>query len=264
MAYERLDKIIASMGQFSRKEVKKLVRDGLVSVDGETAKASDMKCDPLQQVITVNGRPLEYEKDVYLMLNKPAGVVTATRDDRNRTVMDLLPAEYRGRDLFPVGRLDKDTEGLLLITNDGSLAHRLLSPGRHVDKEYLVTVEGPLDEEAVKAFAEGIVLADGSQCMPASLQILKQKMYPQIDENITDALVMNPQTGITITEAKVIIQEGMYHQIKRMFGTLDRPVVALKRIRMGSLVLDETLQPGEIRPLTQDEINTLTSPSVKT
>ena len=243
MACERLDKLIASMGQISRKEVKRLVRDGLVTVDGVPAKSADMKCDPLQQAIAVKGQVLAYEKDVYLMLNKPSGVVTATRDDRNRTVMDLLPEQYRGRDLFPVGRLDKDTRGLLLITNDGAMAHRLLAPGRHVDKEYLVSVEGRLDEETVRAFADGIRLADGSKCMPAELQILDWKM--------------DPQTGIIVTDARVTIQEGMYHQIKRMFGTFARPVLSLKRVRMGSLTLDETLEPGMVRKLTHEEIEAL-------
>ena len=254
MAYERLDKLIASMGQFSRKDVKKLVRDGRVSVDGVPAKSSDVKCDPCQQRILVDGRAFVYEKDVYLMLNKPAGVVTATRDGLNRTVMDLLPAQYRGRDLFPVGRLDKDTEGLLLITNDGDLSHRLLSPGRHVDKEYLVSVEGALDEEIVQAFSEGVRLADGSLCMPASLKVLGQSRGLRAVQEEQAKM-----TDVVVTTAVVVIQEGMYHQIKRMFGVFDRPVLSLKRIRMGSLTLDPELEPGMVRPLDPAEIESLRS-----
>lgn len=253
MPYERLDKLIASMGQYSRKDVKKLVRDGLVAVDGAAVKSADLKCDPSVQVITVNGQVFSYEKDVYLMLNKPAGVVTATKDSINQTVMDLLPSEYRGRELFPVGRLDKDTEGLLLITNDGELSHRLLSPGRHVDKEYLVSVEGPLDETIVNAFADGVQLSDGSLCMPATLKILDT------------CVKKSPETGadlereVVVTCADVVIQEGMYHQIKRMFGVFQRPVLSLKRIRMGSLKLDETLKPGMVRALTAEELGALKS-----
>jgi len=253
MAYERLDKVIASMGQFSRKEVKKLARDGLIAVDGVPVRSADMKCDPAEQVITIKGQEFSYEKDIYLMLNKPAGVVTATRDAFNQTVMDLVPVKYRGRELFPVGRLDKDTEGLLLITNDGDLSHQLLSPGRHVDKEYLVSVEGPLDDAVVKAFAEGVKLSDGSLCRPASLKIL--------DEHVTMSVQAGEDFGreMIVTDADVIIREGMYHQIKRMFGVFQRPVLSLKRIRMGSLKLDECLEPGMVRPLTKEEICSLKS-----
>jgi len=243
MPNERLDKIIASMGQYSRREVKNLAREGKILIDGKVVREPDIKLDPKGHQILVNNAPFAYEKEVYLMLNKPAGVVTATRDDRNRTVMDLIPAAYQGRGLSPVGRLDKDTEGLLLITNDGALSHRLLSPSHHVDKEYFVTVEGKAGEDAVTAFAQGIMLADGAMCRPAVLKILQYRT--------------EQQPGICTTDVVVTIQEGMYHQIKRMFGTLHMPVLYLKRIRMGSLMLDPALKPGAFRPLRPEEIQAL-------
>ena len=196
-----------------------------------------MKCNPVSDQITVCGQELNYEPFLYLMLHKPQGVVTASVDDRKRTVMDLLPEQYRDRKLFPVGRLDKDTEGLLLITDDGQLAHRLLAPSRHVEKEYYVTVEGSLGRHEQEAFLRGITLADNSSCMAAELKILDQTEYD----------------GQIRTNALVIIQEGKYHQIKRMFGVLNKPVLYLKRIRMGSLVLDDRLGPGMVRKLTEHE-----------
>jgi len=240
---ERLDKIISSVTSYSRKDVKKLIRDGAVTVSGVKASSPELKCDPEDTEICVKGEVLVYEKHLYLMLHKPAGVVTAVKDDRDRTVMDLLPPDLRRKDLFPVGRLDKDTEGLLLITDDGELGHRLLSPGRHVDKEYFVAVEGSLGEKEQEAFAQGIVLADKSRCMEAKLEILKRTC----------------EEGTARTDALVTIREGMYHQIKRMFGVLGFPVLYLKRIRMGSLMLDPSLARGTVRKLTPQEIRDLRS-----
>ena len=243
MAKERLDKIIASVGSYSRSDAKKLIREGKVTVGSVTVSSPELKCDPEADRISVNGILLEYSQNIFLMMNKPAGVLTATKDGYGRTVLDLLPANYRNREVFPVGRLDKDTEGLLLITDDGQLAHRLLSPRYHVEKEYLVRVEGTLSESDVQKFREGIVLADGFQCMAADLVILPGQH--------TD--------GVETTDALVIIQEGKYHQIKRMFGILQKPVLYLKRLRMGPVRLDDSLEPGGFRLLTKEEIGILRS-----
>ena len=238
---ERLDKIIASMGSFSRKEVKQLIREGRVYVSGLKAHSPDTKIDPEIDSIMIDGKEMLFQQYVYLMLNKPSGILSATTDKHANTVLDLIPDEYRRRQVFPVGRLDKDTEGLLLITDDGELAHKLLSPKKHIDKIYFVKVEGVLTEEHQTRFREGIILADGYRCMSADLTVLKK----------TEA------DTLSISEALVTIREGKFHQIKRMFGTLDKPVLYLKRIRMGSLVLDENLSPGSWRILTKEEIKSL-------
>ena len=169
---ERLDKILAGTGRWSRREVKELVRQGRVRVDGQTARTAEEKVDPEAAAITVDGQPVETERFTYVMLHKPAGVLSATEDSRQQTVLDLLPGELRRRGLSPVGRLDKDTEGLLLLTNDGALAHRLLSPKSHVDKVYYARVEGALEPADAAAFAAGMTLGDGLECLPAGLEIL--------------------------------------------------------------------------------------------
>ena len=229
------------MGEYSRKDVKKLIREKQILVSGKPAVSSDLKCDPDKDEITVCGKPFSYARFVYLMMNKPAGVVSATRDGADRTVLDLLPAKYRKREVFPVGRLDKDTEGLLLITDDGVLAHKLLAPKNHIDKEYFVRVEGRLEEEHIVAFREGLVLSDGYQCMDAELKILS----------------LNEHTEPVSSEALVVIREGKFHQIKKMFGVLGKPVLYLKRIRMGDLNLDRELECGDSRPLTEEELKGL-------
>ena len=180
--------------------------------------------------MTVDGRPIVTEKYLYLMLHKPAGVVSSTQDPRDRTVLDLLPRDLRGRDLFPVGRLDKDTEGLLLLTNDGPLAHELLAPGRHVEKVYYAQVDGELTEEDRAAFAGGLTLGDGTVCRPAGLEIL-----PPADRCL------------------VTIQEGKYHQVRRMLASRGKPVRYLKRLSMGPLSLDPALPAGAWRPLSLEE-----------
>ena len=233
---ERLDKIISATGKKSRREVREMVRQGRVLVDGKPAPAADMKVDPQTAVILLDGEPLGYEKFTYVMLNKPAGVLTATEDRRQETVLDLLAPEYRKIGLFPVGRLDKDTEGLLLLTDDGALAHDLLAPKRHVDKVYFVRTDGALDDADCKAFEQGITLGDGLECLPAKLEILKS----------------NAQS-----EALITIHEGKFHQIKRMLASRGKPVVYLKRLSMGSLTLDEGLSKGEYRLLTAEEIKNL-------
>ena len=229
---ERLDKIISATGKKSRREVREMVRQGRVLVDGKPAPAADMKVDPQTAVILLDGEPLGYEKFTYVMLHKPAGVLTATEDRRQETVLDLLPPELRRRALSPVGRLDKDTEGLLLLTNDGQLAHRLLSPKSHVDKVYYARVDGALEPGDIAAFAAGMTLGDGLECLPAGLEILA--------------------AGET-SECLVTLREGKFHQVKRMLAARGKPVEYLKRLSMGSLRLDDTLAPGEFRLLTAAE-----------
>lgn len=226
---ERLDKIISATGKKSRREVREMVRHGRVLVDGKPAPAADMKVDPQTAVILLDGEPLGYEKFTYVMLHKPAGVLTATEDRRQETVLDLLPPELRRRALSPVGRLDKDTEGLLLLTNDGQLAHRLLSPKSHVDKVYYARVDGALEPGDIAAFAAGMTLGDGLECLPADLEILSP------------------------TEALVTLREGKFHQVKRMLAARGKPVLYLKRLSMGRLRLDPALAPGAWRMLTEEE-----------
>lgn len=230
---ERLDKIISATGKKSRREVREMVRQGRVLVDGKPAPAADMKVDPQTAVILLDGEPLGYEKFTYVMLHKPAGVLTATEDRRQETVLDLLPLELRRRALSPVGRLDKDTEGLLLLTNDGQLAHRLLSPKSHVDKVYYARVDGALEPGDIAAFAAGMTLGDGLECLPAGLEILSP------------------------TEALVTLREGKFHQVKRMLAARGKPVLYLKRLSMGRLRLDPALAPGAWRMLTEEERSAL-------
>ena len=230
----RLDKIIAASGKYSRREVKLLIRQGRVLVDGLPARAPEDKVDPEASEILVDGERLPYRRYTWLMLHKPAGVLSATEDGWGTTVLDLLPQELRRRNLFPVGRLDKDTEGLLLLTNEGVLAHDLLSPRRHVDKVYYARTAGQLREEDRQAFAAGMTLGDGLKCLPAELEILS--------------------AGLEGSEALVTLREGKFHQVKRMLAARGTPVLYLKRIRMGNLTLDPALAPGEYRYLTEKEL----------
>ena len=232
MEKERLDKIIASTGRFSRREVKELIRRGAVTVDGVPARSAQEKADPETAEIAVNGEVLTYRRYPWVMLNKPAGYLSATEDGRGATVLDLLPPELRRQGLFPVGRLDKDTEGLLLLTNEGRLAHDLLSPRRHVDKEYFARVSGRLTEEDCRAFSAGLVLEDGLRCLPARLEIV---------------------SAGEVSEARVTVWEGKFHQVKRMLAQRGKPVLYLERIRMGPLRLDPALPRGEFRFLTESE-----------
>lgn len=237
MAMERLDKIIASTGRWSRREVKNLIRQGKVLVDGMPPRSGEEKADPEQARISVNGTEIAYRRYTWVMLNKPAGYLSATEDGRGKTVLDLLPAELQKQKLFPVGRLDKDTEGLLLLTNEGGLAHDLLSPRHHVDKVYYTRVTGRLTEEDCRAFASGMTLDDGLVCLPAGLEILS--------------------AGDAGSEARVTLREGKFHQIKRMLAQLGKPVVYLERIAMGNLTLDPGLMRGEFRFLTEKEVELL-------
>ncbi len=208
------------------------MEEGQVTVDGVPARVPEQKIAETA-VVCLRGQPLRYQTHHYYMLHKPAGVLSARVDGRQQTVLDLLPPELRKRDLSPVGRLDKDTEGLLLLTNHGELTHRLLSPRYHVDKVYYARVEGVLTAADTAAFAGGMVLADGLECLPAGLELL------------------SPQ------EALVTLREGKFHQVKRMLAACGKPVTYLKRLSMGPLRLDEALAPGAFRPLAEGEIHTL-------
>lgn len=234
MTKERLDKIIASMGTWSRREVKELARRGQVTVNGAAVRSAEEKFDPETADIFVNGEALCYRRNTWIMLNKPAGYLSATEDGRGETVLDLLPRELRR--LFPVGRLDKDTEGLLLLTDEGGLAHALLAPKRHVDKVYYARTAGRLTEEDCRAFAQGMSLLDGLQCLPARLEILSAGEE---------------------SEAHVTLREGKFHQVKRMLAERGKPVVYLERIQMGNLPLDRGLSRGAFRFLTELEIASL-------
>ena len=231
----RLDKYLADMGEGTRQEVKKYIRRGSVTVNGELVRSPERKVDERDQVC-LDGRKVSYAAEEYFMLNKPAGVVSATEDKRDRTVLDLIQYKKR-KDLFPVGRLDKDTEGLLLITNDGALSHRLLSPRHHVDKTYYVEVQGHVTEENRAAFQRGVNIGTEEEplvTMPARLEIL--------------------EAGQSLSRVRLTIREGKFHQVKRMFLSQGMEVTYLKRESMGSLRLDDSLAPGEYRPLTEHEI----------
>ncbi len=230
---ERLDKVLAGTGRWSRREVKLLVRQGLVRLNGAAAASAEEKCDPETAVITVNGETVVLRRFTYVLLHKPGGVLTATEDRRQETVMELLPQELRRVGLAPVGRLDKDTEGLLLLTNDGELTHRLLSPKYHVDKRYFARVGGHLTAAHAEAFAKGMTLGDGLKCLPARLEIL-------------------PDNGCIVT-----VREGKFHQVKRMLASCGAPVVYLKRLSMGPLVLGDELGRGEHRMLREEEVAAL-------
>lgn len=227
---ERLDKLLAGTGKWSRREVKALVRQGLVRVDGRLAASAEDKLDPAAAIVTVAGETISLRRFTYVMLHKPAGVLTATEDRKQPTVLDLLPPELRRIGLAPVGRLDKDTEGLLLLTNDGELAHRLLSPKYHVDKRYLARVDGELSAADAEAFARGMTLGDGLECLPAGLEVLPDRV------------------------CVVTLREGKFHQVKRMLAARGAPVLYLKRLSMGPLTLDDSLAAGAYRLLRAEEI----------
>jgi 16S rRNA pseudouridine516 synthase len=232
----RLDRFLANMGCGTRTEVKQTIKAGKVQVNEEVARSADFRVDPENDVVSWLGEKIVYRRYIYLEMNKPAGVISATEDLREQTVLDLLDGKYHNRDIFPVGRLDKDTEGLLLLTNDGDLGHRLLSPKKHVVKRYFARVAGQVGEADQQAFREGIVLEDGYRTLPGDLEIIRQG---------------------PVSEVMVAIREGKFHQIKRMFIALNKEVIYLKRIAMGRLVLDETLAPGAYRELTDDEVRLL-------
>ena len=228
----RLDKFLADMGRGTRSQIREMAKKGRISINGQPVKKTDLKVDPERDAVAVDGQPVAYVTHEYYMLHKPAGVVTATEDNLHRTVMDLLKTARK--DLFPVGRLDIDTEGLLLITNDGELAHQLLSPKKHVDKVYFARVAGALPEDAAQRMAEGMTLRDGTPVLPAELAI--------------------DGTDGNETLVRLTIREGKFHQVKRMFEALGCRVTYLKRLSMGPLALDPELPCGAARPLTEQEI----------
>lgn len=232
MAMERIDKIIASQGLYSRSDVKYMVNRKRITIDGKIITSASQKADVDKNEILLDGKPFVVKKQIYLMLNKPKGYVSATEDKKQQTVLELVPAELKGRDLFPAGRLDKDTTGLMIITDDGMLAHNILSPKKHVQKIYRVELDIPVTEEMQKGFAEGVELNDGV-CKDAKLVILGEKT------------------------AEVTLREGRYHQIKRMFGCYGAKVVELHRLAMGELYLPVDLPEGECRELTEEDLQKL-------
>ncbi|MCL2163887.1 MAG: rRNA pseudouridine synthase [Oscillospiraceae bacterium] len=243
---ERVDKILANMGYGSRSEVKKLIKYGRVNVNGSCVKDASRKVSPDDSEITVDGgERLKFEKYVYLMLNKPKGYISATHDARKRTVAELIPEAYRHYDPFPVGRLDIDTEGLILLTNDGELCHCLLSPRKHVEKRYAATLDKSVDERVIKAFRDGVLIDGGYVCKSAGLKIIKSAQVER--------------TELEGVKVEVAITEGKYHQIKRMFAAFGINVLQLKRIEIAGLKLDSELKPGKVRELMPHEIKLLMS-----
>ena len=231
----RLDKFLSEMSGWTRSEVKKIVRTGSVTVDGNEVKKPETKIDEKLSIVRVDGRQIKYNKYEYYMLNKPKGFVSATTDREHKTVVDIISSSEK-KDLFPVGRLDIDTEGLLLITNDGELAHRLLSPKNHVEKTYYVEVSGILDDVDVDAVEKGLDIGEEKNTTPAKMEILKT----DIQNNISSCYLT--------------IHEGKFHQVKRMMKKLGKTVTYLKRVSMGSLILDSKLKKGNYRKLTEQEI----------
>ncbi|HBF0235223.1 TPA: rRNA pseudouridine synthase [Clostridioides difficile] len=230
---QRIDKILSNLGYGSRSEIKKYCKQGSVVVNGSEVSNPGTQVDTENDEILFNGEEVIYREYIYLMMNKPAGYISATTDKYDPTVLDLIDLSYLAFEPFPVGRLDKDTEGLLVLTNDGKLSHRILSPKKHVPKTYYAKIDGVVTEEDVEAFLEGVVLDDGYKTMPSQLNILKSD-----DES----------------EIELTIHEGKFHQVKRMFESVGKKVVYLKRLSMGNLKLDESLELGEYRELTDEEV----------
>ena len=230
---QRIDKVLSNLGYGSRSELNKFCKNGLVKVNGKVINNPGVQVDVENDEIIFDGEKVTYKEFIYLMLNKPDGYISATFDKRDPIVLDLIDKEDLVFEPFPVGRLDKDTEGLLVLTNDGQLAHRVLSPKKHVPKTYYAKIEGVVTEDDIKAFAKGVTLDDGYETMPAELVILKS------DE---------------ISEIELTIHEGKFHQVKRMFESVDKKVIYLKRLSMGKLQLDKNLALGEYRELTDEEI----------
>lgn len=238
MAKERLDKILSNMGYGTRKEIKAFAKAGRVIVNGSVVKDTSTHVDPENDLIDIDGERVIYKKYIYIIMNKPDGVISATEDDYDKTVIDLLDEKHKNFNPAPVGRLDKDTEGLLLITNDGDLNHMLLSPKKHVPKRYFAKIKGRVTGEDIIRFKNGVVLDDGYKTLPSELYIL----------NSDD-----------ISEIEVVLYEGKFHQVKRMFEAVEKKVIYLKRVEMGPLVLDQSLNTGEYRELYDYEIESLYS-----
>lgn len=229
----RIDKILSNIGCGSRAEIKRYCKQGIIKVNGSAVSNPGLQVNPEQDEIIFDGEVVKYREFIYIMLNKPDGYISATYDKHDPIVLDLIDTSYLVFEPFPVGRLDKDTEGLLVLTNDGQLAHRVLSPKKHVPKTYYAKIEGVVTEEDIIAFEKGVVLDDGYETMPSQLKIIKSDDFSEIE---------------------LIIHEGKFHQVKRMFESVGKKVVYLKRLSMGKLKLDESLELGEYRELTEEEI----------
>ena len=230
---ERLDKILASQGSLSRREVKDLIKKGLVTVNGKVIKDSSQKIDENSDCVSVNGDEISLKKHIYIMLNKPQGVVSASESEQDKTVVDLVPDALFRKGLFPAGRLDKDTTGFVLITDDGDFAHKILSPKNHIFKTYIAGLEHDLSEDDIKMLENGITLGDGTVLKEAKVEVVERGDNPLV---------------------KIMICEGKYHQVKRMFAAAGNKVVSLHRSKMGNLELDSTLKPGECREITLKEL----------
>lgn len=230
----RIDKFISEQAGVSRSDAKALIKKKEITVNGVAVKSADAKIDPEKDMIAIGGKVLAYRQFMYIMLNKPDGVICATRDGLSSTVLELIPEELRRKGLFPAGRLDKDTEGFVFITDDGALAHKMLSPKNHVEKEYVVTLEKPYEERYIEIFASGMTIDGGEECLPA-------KLIPTDNSHVVH----------------LILHEGKYHQVKRMMEAVGNKVTHLKRIRMGGISLDPSLGPGECREITAEEIENL-------
>lgn len=233
---ERLDKILASQGTLSRRDVKEIVKKGRISVNGVVAKKSDIKIDIENDIVTLDGEALSLKEHIYIMLNKPQGIVSASESETDETVVDLVPDELYRKGLFPAGRLDKDTTGFVLITDDGDFAHKILSPKNHIFKTYLATLEHSLSQSDIQMLEKGITLADGTTLKEAKVEIIEDGNNPLV---------------------QIMICEGKYHQVKRMFAAAGNKVVALHRSKMGNLELDKDLKPGECREITPEELKLL-------
>lgn len=229
MALVRIDKIVSSAGNFSRKEARFLIKSGRVSVDGITVKSADEKYDPDEKSIFVDGMKLNFEMLHYFMMNKPAGYISSTDDPRDKTVLELVPEEYSRLKLFPAGRLDKDAEGLLILTDDGQYCHNVISPNKNVYKKYYVKVDGQLTKEDIEKFSEGMKMADGTEFLPGKLEILSEN------------------------EGYVYIREGKFHQVKRMLAHIGKPVLYLKRVSIGNLELDPAIEKGKMKKISPEE-----------
>lgn len=230
----RIDKFVSEQAMISRSDAKLMIKKGRILVNGKSISSADAKLDPEKDVVTIDGKEIAYRQFMYIMLNKPDGVVCATRDGLSSTVLELLPKEFRRKGLFPAGRLDKDTEGFVFITDDGALAHKMLSPKNHVEKEYVVTLEKPAEKHYIELFASGMTIDGDEKCLPAKLIF-------------TD----NPNV------VRLVLHEGKYHQVKRMMAAAGNRVIHLKRIRMGGIELDAALGSGECREITREELDRL-------
>lgn len=236
MSLIRLDKLLSNMGFGSRKEIKNIIRSGCVEIDEKVIKDPSAKINHNDKRIFVKGEPVKYQKYTYIMLNKPAGIVSST-DSSDTNVIDILSERLRYIKLFPAGRLDKDTEGFVLLTNDGKMAHNILSPKKHIEKEYYVELDGNITEKNIITIEKGIVLEDGYRCLECRIETISNEMK--------------------LCKLKIFIKEGKYHQIKRMFKMIDRNVIFLKRLSIGEIRLDSNLKKGEYRELSTEELNKL-------